>query len=107
MFKDLGNMGQIMKLQKQMKDIQKNLQKKIVTGESSDGSVKATVNGEFLLQDITIDDSLLQSGNREKIKKMIISAVNSAINNSKDAAAQEMSSLTNKLNIPGLSDLLK
>lgn len=107
MFKDFGNMGNIIKLQKQMKDIQKNLQKKSSSGESSDGSVKATVNGEFILQDITIDDALLQSGNKDKIRKNIISAVNSAVNSTKEAAAGEMSSLTSKLNIPGLSDLLK
>ncbi len=108
MFKDLGsNLGQIMKLQKQMKDIQKSLQKKSSTGQSQDGTVKATVNGEFLVQDITIDEGLLKDGNPDKIRKNIISAVNSAINISRDAAASEMSGLTSKLNIPGLSDLFK
>ena len=45
MFKDMGNLGQVMKLQKQMKSIQKSLKKKETTGESSDGSVTAKVNG--------------------------------------------------------------
>ena len=103
----LKDLGQIMKLQKQMKDIQKNLQKKSSSGESQDGSVKAVVNGEFMLQDITIDDSLLQSGNKDKIRKNIISAVNAAVKNSQDSAANEMSSITSKLNIPGLSDFFK
>ncbi|MCU0822600.1 MAG: YbaB/EbfC family nucleoid-associated protein [Spirochaetes bacterium] len=108
MFKDLGdNLGQIMKLQKQMKDIQKSLQKKTASGESQDGTVKVKVNGEFQMQDITIDDSLLQAAGKDKLRKNIIAAVNAAVNGSKDAAANEMSGLTSKLNIPGLSDLFK
>ncbi len=107
MLKDLGNFGQVMKLQKKMKGIQKNLKKMESNGESSDGSVKATVNGEFMLTDINIDDSLIQSGDKKKLHKMIISAINSAVSNSKELAAQEMSSLTGGMNIPGLDDLLK
>ena len=107
MFKDLGNLNQVMKLQKQMKNIQKSLKKKETTGESSDGSVKATVNGEFKLIDISLEESLLQSNDTKKIEKMIISAVNSAVEDSKSAAAQEMSALTGGLNIPGLDDFMK
>ncbi|MCP4726347.1 MAG: YbaB/EbfC family nucleoid-associated protein [bacterium] len=107
MLKDLGNMGQIMKLQKKMKGIQKSLKKMETDGESSDGSVKATVNGEFMLTDISIDESLIQSGDTKKLQKMVLSAVNTAVSNSKDLAAKEMSSLTGGMNIPGLDDLMK
>lgn len=107
MFKDIGNLGQVMKLQKKMKSIQKTLKKKETTAESSDGSVKATVNGEFLLQDIIINDALLQSNDKKKIENMIISAVNNAVNGSKSAAAEEMSALTGGLNVPGLDELFK
>ncbi len=107
MFKDMGNLGQVMKLQKQMKSIQKSLKKKETTGESSDGSVTATVNGEFMLTGINIDENLLKSNDKKKIEKMIMSAVNTAVNGSKEVAAQEMSSLTGGLNIPGLNDLMK
>ncbi len=107
MLKDLGNIGQVMKMQKQMKSIQKNLKKQETTAKSSDDSISATVNGEFILTNISIEESLLSSGDKKKIEKMIISAVNSAVNGAKEIAAKEMSALTGGLNIPGLSDLMK
>ena len=76
-------------------------------GESSDGSVKASVNGEFRLVDIDIDGNLIDSGDKSRIQKSIISAVNSAIDNSKDFAAKEMSNLTGGMDIPGLDSFFK
>ena len=101
MFKDLGNM---MKLQKELKSVQKALKKTVAGAENHDGTIKASVNGEFTLIDLSIDESLLNPGNRESLEKQIISVVNKAVENNKEYAAREMKKLTGGLNIPGLDN---
>ena len=107
MLKGLGEVGQMMKLQREMKSTQKKLKKIEIEGESKDGSVKAIVNGEFRLLDLKIDPDLLGNGDKNKIEGAIISAVNSAIDSSKEHAAKEMGKLTGGMNIPGLGNMLK
>jgi DNA-binding YbaB/EbfC family protein len=90
MLKGLGDIGQLMKMQREMKNIQKKIQKAKIEGESSDGSVKAVVNGEFSLLDISINEDLIKSGDVKKVEKMVYSAVNDAVNKARDFAAEEM-----------------
>lgn len=100
-----GNIGELMKLQKQMKEIQKKIKKAEHEGKSSDGLVKATVSGEFAILSLSIDDELVKSGDRKKIEKSVTLAVNDAVAKGKDFAANEMKAMTGGLNIPGISDL--
>jgi len=107
MLKGLGDVGQMMKLQKELKSTQKKLKKKEIEGESKNGLITAVVNGEFKILNINIDKDFLNSGDKDKIEKMILSAINSAIDKSKDYAAQEMKKITGGMNIPGLDNLMK
>jgi DNA-binding YbaB/EbfC family protein len=102
MLKGLGDIGQLMKMQKEMKNIQKKIQKARIDGESSDGSVKAVVNGEFSLLDITIAESLIKSGDVKKIEKMVYSAVNDAVNKARDFAASEMKAIAGGMDLGGM-----
>lgn len=99
MLKDLGNM---LKLQRELKDVQKALKKAESKAESSDGLISVTVNGEFNLVSISIDEKLIEKGNKQKLEKEILSTINKAIGFSKEHAAKEMGKLTGGLNIPGL-----
>jgi DNA-binding YbaB/EbfC family protein len=107
MLKGMGDLGNIMKLQKELKNIQKKLKKIETQGESRDGAIRATVNGDFKLVNITIDPEFLEKSDREKLEESIMAAVNSAVEQSKSFAAKEMSKLTGGMNIPGLSDFFK
>jgi len=107
MLKGLGDIGQIMKLQKEFKNIQKRLQKTESEGSSQDALVKAKVNGEYRVTDIRIDEALAKSGDAKKIEKAVLQAVNAAVDRTKEVAAEEMQKLTGGLNIPGLSSFLK
>ncbi|HPS86982.1 MAG TPA: YbaB/EbfC family nucleoid-associated protein [Spirochaetota bacterium] len=102
MLKGLGDIGQLMKMQKEMKNIQKKIQKARIEGESSDKSVKAVVNGEFSLLDITIDESLIKSGDVKKVEKMVYSAVNDAVNKARDFAAAEMKAIAGGMDLGGM-----
>jgi DNA-binding YbaB/EbfC family protein len=107
MLKGLGELGNIMKLQKQFKDIQKRLKKAVAEGENTDGTVRVKVNGEYKIVDIEIDQALIDSGDKKKIEKSIILASDVAMDRIKDLAAEEMSKLTGGMNIPGLTDMFK
>ncbi len=107
MLKGLGDLGNIMRLQKEFKNIQKKLKNSEAIGETADGSVKVTVNGEYRVADIAIAQELISAGDKKKIEKAIIFAFNMAVDNMKEIAAQEMAKLTGGMNIPGLSDMLK
>ena len=101
MLKGLGDLGQIMKMQKEMKNIQKKIQKTKIEGQSSDGSVKVTVNGEFSLLDISISEELVRSGD-VKDRKMVSSAVNDAITKAKDFSAEEMKKIAGGMDLGSL-----
>lgn len=102
MLKGLGDIGQLMKMQKEMKNIQKKIQKTRIDGESSDGSVKAVVNGEFSLLDISINENLIKAGDVKKVEKMVYSAVNDAINKARDFAASEMKAIAGGMDLGGM-----
>ena len=102
MLKGLGDIGQLMKMQKEMKNIQKKIQKTRIDGESSDGSVKAVVNGEFTLLDISINENLIKAGDVKKVEKMVFSAINDAVNKARDFAAAEMKVIAGGMDLGGM-----
>src|SRR5208337_404128 len=102
MLKGLGDIGQLMKMQKEMKNIQKNIKKAKIEGKSSDGSVRAVVSGEFNLVDIRISDELVKSGDTKNVEKMVYSAVNDAVNRARDYAAEEMKKIADGMDLGSL-----
>ncbi|MCX7679921.1 MAG: YbaB/EbfC family nucleoid-associated protein [Spirochaetes bacterium] len=107
MLKGLGDIGNIMRLQREFKNLQKKLKKMEATGETADGLVKVSVSGEYRVVDVVIADELISSGDKRKLEKSIAFACNVAIDKMKELAAKEMSNLTGGLNIPGLTDFFK
>jgi len=95
-------MGQLRDAQKQMKSMQNELSKMRVEAETGGGMVKATVDGEFNLIDLAIDDSLLEPDELKKLPKLIIKAVQQAQKNAKSEVKEKAKSLTGGLNLPGL-----
>ncbi len=107
MLKGLGDLGNIMRLQREFKNIQKKLKKTEAHGETADGMVKVIVNGEYSMVDIDIAQELISTGDKKKIEKALIFASNAAVEKMKEIAAQEMAKLTGGMNIPGLTDMFK
>ncbi len=107
MLKGLGDLGQIMKMQKDMKNIQKRLKKTKIEGQSPNGEVKATVNGEYELTSISIDENFVKNTDIKKIEKAVSIAVNDAVANIKEHSAKEMSAMTNGMDLGALGNMLK
>ena len=67
-------------LNEMMKKLQESLEEqnnKIYTAKSGGGLVEASVNGQFEVVDLKIDDTLLED--KESLQILIMSAVNDAI----------------------------
>lgn len=99
MLKGLGDVGNLMKMQREMKNFQKKLKKTKIEGESSDGLVKAVVNGEYRIVDISIDKSLVDNGDTKKIEKTVMAAVNDAVAKIMDYSTSEMSKVTGGMDL--------
>ena len=107
MLKGLGDLGNIMKLQKEFKSTQKRITGARMKGESTAGEVSAVMSGDYKLIDIIIDPDFAKGADAKKLQKMVVLAVNNAVDKVKAYSTEEMSKLTGGLNIPGLGSFLK
>ena len=94
--KELGDFA------KQAKKIQKELKDTLIEVTEADGKVKIVFTGEQKLEEIAIDDSLLEPGNRKQLEEYLKNAITQAIKQSQQVAAQKMQSITGGLNLPGM-----
>lgn len=107
MLKGLGELGNLMKLQKDFKNAQKKITNATREGASPDGSVKAVVTGDYRLVSLSIDPGFQKSASARELEKAVVAAVNGAVTEIKEYSVSEMGKLTGGLNIPGLTDFLK
>lgn len=102
-----GMMKQVQKMQAEMERVQSELANKIVTEESGGGMVQATSNGKKEIVSITIDNEIINSGDKEMLEDLVVAAVNKALESAGKMAEEEMANVTKGmippgLNIPGL-----
>ena len=101
-----GNMNnlikQAQKFQKQMEDMQKDLENKTFEASVGGGTVTAVVNGKKQLIDIKIKPEVVDPDDVEMLQDLIISACNEAFKKADDESADEMKKMTGGLNIPGM-----
>ena len=104
----LGNMAQVFKQAREMKDrmerIQADLAARRHTAEAGGGAVTAIVDGKGALMDIKIKPEA--AGDIELLEDLVKAAVGAATERAHAEMKSEMASLTGGLNIPGLSDML-
>ncbi|MFH1375218.1 MAG: YbaB/EbfC family nucleoid-associated protein [Patescibacteria group bacterium] len=84
----LGKVRDIYKLQKQAKQIKKELANIHIEAET-DGVV-VTVNGEMQVVAVKITPEMLSAENAEKIQAALVSAGNKAIRKAQEIAAEKM-----------------
>ncbi|WP_018477432.1 YbaB/EbfC family nucleoid-associated protein [Pontibacter roseus] len=104
MFDMMGMLGKMKEVQAKLKEAQDNLQHVTVTAESGAGLVKATVNGQRKLLKIEIDESIMNTNDRDMVNDLVVAAVNNAMLTAGERAQEEMKKHTEGLlpNIPGL-----
>ncbi len=107
MLKGLGDFGNLMRLQKEIKGVHKKIAGLTMEGSSSNGKVRAALSGEHRLTALTIDSDAMEDCGVRDIERMIIEAVNSAADKIKEFSESEIKRLTGGIEVPGLDGLLK
>ncbi len=110
MFKELGSLASLMKnasaLTGKMQEMRDKLGERRVTGSAGGGMVSVEMNGHSQVMACRIDPAVFQTGDREMLEDLIVSATNQALEKVKQVAAEEMGQVTEGLNLPGLTDAL-
>jgi DNA-binding YbaB/EbfC family protein len=93
----MGMMQQIQKLQEQLQVAQAQLAEETVTATAGGSAVKVTVTGDQRCQSIEIAAELLEEGDVEMLQDLILTAVNSALDKSRELAADRLGPLAGGL----------
>ncbi|MDH5719296.1 MAG: YbaB/EbfC family nucleoid-associated protein [Spirochaetia bacterium] len=102
-FGDMKEMfSKVREAQKHIKSFQKELSSMRIAAETGGGTVKAVVDGEAMLVDIEIDESVLDADEIKILPGLIKKAVIEAQKKAKEEAAEKAKSLTGGIDIPGL-----
>ena len=100
----MGNMmKQVQKMQEKMAQLQQELENTEVEGSAGGGMVKIITNGKGEVTSVTIDPEVVDKDDVEMLQDLIVAAINQAREKSSELQAEQMSSLTGGLNIPGLN----
>ena len=86
----------------QVKKIQKELQKQIITVEQGDGAVRVEITGEQKIKKIHIDPELVDLDNIKELEDSVEDAVKEAISASQKLAAEKMQPMMGMLGGLGL-----
>jgi hypothetical protein len=96
-------MKQVQKMQADMAKLQEELGSRTVESTAGGGVVKVVANGKQEVLSIEIKPEAVDPDDVEMLQDLILTAVNGALNQSREMVAQEMGKLTGGLNIPGLT----
>lgn len=96
---DLGDLlGQAQQMQAHMQQLQSEITKTEVVGESGAGLVRLTMNGAHEVLKVRIDPSLVrQDDERELVEELIAAAANDAVRRVEDAQREKMSEMAGGL----------
>ena len=100
---DLGGLFQhAQKLQRELRQVEEDLRKRTVLGESGGGMVKAYVNGQRELLKIEIDPASVDPGDIGMLEDLVLVAVQDGLKKAQELHAEETARVTGGLNLPGL-----
>jgi len=102
----MASIGKLMKqaarMQQQMEQKQAELAEKTVEATAGGGAVKVVAKCDGTLQSIKLDKDAVDPEDVDMLEDMVLTAVNSALNEAKELTAKEMGSVTQGLPLPGL-----
>jgi len=92
-----GMMQHLQRLQQQMAEAQERLAQEIVTATAGGGAVKVSMTGDQKCQSVEIDPALLAEADAELIQDLVLTAVNLAMEKSRQLQEQVMGPLAGGL----------
>jgi DNA-binding YbaB/EbfC family protein len=111
MFGKMFELGSLMKQAQEMsgklQEINEKMRTLRVSGSSMGGMVAVEMNGLQEMLSCKIDPALIAKVDAELLEELIAAAVNEAVNESRRASAESMSSISAGLDLGGLGETLK
>lgn len=89
-------------MQEQLAAAQADLASREFQGSAGGGVVTATVRGSGEVLAVNIDPSVIDPDDAEMLGDLVVAAVNSALHNVSEVAAEQMGGLTGGLDLGGL-----
>jgi DNA-binding YbaB/EbfC family protein len=93
----MGMMKQLQQLQEQMELAQQALAEETVTATAGGGVVTVTATGDQRIVSIEIKPEILEDADAEMLQDLILAAVNSALDQSRELATDRLGPLTQGL----------
>ena len=90
-------MQQLQKLQQQMAEAQEQLALETVEASAGGGAVKVTMTGDQICQAVAIDPEVLKDADAEMLQDLVLTAVNLALDKSRELQENTMGPLTSGL----------
>ena len=97
------NMRMIQQMQNRIQKMQEELGETVVEGTAGGGMVTVQVNGLKQVQTIKIAPDAVDPDDLEMLEDTIVAAINDAMQNAENLAADKMAAITGGINIPGLT----
>lgn len=100
----LGDMAKMMKaaqdMQTKMAEMQEELSRTVVIGESGAGLVKARATAKGELTGLDIDPSIFVASEKEVVEDLILAAIKDAQSKANERSQSELAKLTESLGLP-------
>ncbi len=90
------------KMLMQVKKVQKELQKQIITVDKGDGAVRIEINGEQKIKKVHIDPASIDIDDIGQLERWVEDAVKEAISESQRVAAEKMQPMMGALGNLGM-----
>ena len=111
MFGKMLELGSLMKHAREfggrMQEMNEKLKDLRVEGTAAGGLVVVCVNGLQEIISCKIDPGVFQQGDAELLEELVVNAVNDAIDESRAQQAETMQSLTENVDLGGLSGIIE
>ena len=89
-----GMMAQLQKMQQQLAEAQTKLAEETVTATAGGGAIKVVMSGDQKCKAVEISADLLKEADSEMLQDLVLSAVNLALDQSRELASQRLGPLT-------------
>ena len=102
--KNLGNMGQMLKMAQKMQQdvarVQEEIAEKTIEATAGGGAVTAVVNGRKDLISLKINPEVLSPDDAEMVEDMVVAVVNQAMRQTEEMMAEAMAKVTGGMKLP-------
>jgi DNA-binding YbaB/EbfC family protein len=90
-------MAQLQRMQQQLAEAQAKLAEETITASAGGGAIKVTMTGDQKCREVVIDPDLLKDADAEMLQDLVLSAVNMALDQSRELASQRLGPLAGGL----------